>query len=357
MTTPAPRSILIIKTSSIGDVILTTPVAEALRQAYPQAQITWLVEEAVEDIVAGNPYVDQIVVWNRRRMRMLRHNRQWKELSEEYRRLQSPLRARRYDYCLDLQGFDRTLLAHMLIRARKRVFLPVPDRWHGYTHHIWRRKPLVHAVDYHLDVVRSAGLNIGSEVPPLRVAFSEQDAEHARSLLAPLRTRRFIVAINPLSTWASKEWDGNRYVELARRVVTELDGGVVLIGDPRNAEKCNTLAAQIGDGCLGLAGETSLKQLAALLTQCGCLITSDSGPMHLSVAVDTPVIALFGPTDPANYGPRGLSHTVIYQNLECSPCMNKHLPNPSCMSGITVDDVFSRVRSLVGNPLIALDSL
>ncbi|MCA1596988.1 MAG: glycosyltransferase family 9 protein [Chloroflexi bacterium] len=357
MSAAEPRSFLVIKTSSIGDVVLTTPVAEALRNAYPESHIAWLVEDKVADVLLGNPFVDDVIVWARKSLREVRRKRQWGAVRAEVAALSARLGARRYDCCLDLQGFDRTLLPHALIKADRRILLPGRDRLSGYTKSIWKRIPREHAVDYHLNVLRSGGLRIGSVVPRMRLPFSPDDARQARELLAPLAEYRKIVAINPSTTWPAKVWEWSRYADVARRLIEELAVGVVIVGGNTEGPACANLANEIGPGAISLAGITSLKQLAATLTLCDCLLSSDSGPMHISVAVGTPVVAMFGPTHPANHGPRGPEHTVIYRELACSPCMNRALVNPSCMDGITADFVFEQVARKLCPSLISVEAL
>jgi 3-deoxy-D-manno-octulosonic-acid transferase/heptosyltransferase-1 len=154
---------------------------------------------------------------------------------------------------------------------------------------------------------------------------------------------RFI-AVNPVALWETKLWDQGKFAELAQRIVQEMNVPVVLTGSAAEKPYIDGIQRTMKLPVANLAGETSLRDLAALYRLASLVVTTDSGPMHIAAAVNTPVVALFGPTDPARTGPYGTGHTVVRRGLSCSPCFLKECPSRRCMNEILVDDVFDAVR-------------
>jgi 3-deoxy-D-manno-octulosonic-acid transferase/heptosyltransferase-1 len=144
-----------------------------------------------------------------------------------------------------------------------------------------------------------------------------------------------LIAVNPSARWKTKLWD--KFAELIRRLPRER---VVLTGSAAERDQVEKIA----QGCQNVAGQTDLFELGELYRRCAVVITNDSGPMHLAAAVGTPVVAIFGPTDPALTGPYGKQHVVIRSGIPCSPCMKGecfHAPRMECMQLISVEQVLS----------------
>ena len=156
-----------------------------------------------------------------------------------------------------------------------------------------------------------------------------------------MRSLRF-VAVNPVAFWETKLWEDGKFAELCDRIRTELGIGVVLTG--REAGPLEKIRAGMKTEAVNLGGRTSLRELAALYREAALVVSTDSGPMHLAAAVGTPVVALFGPTDPGRTGPCGSGHKVIRGSLSCMPCFRKQCEDPRCMREISVEDVFTAVR-------------
>ncbi|OGP52789.1 MAG: lipopolysaccharide heptosyltransferase II, partial [Deltaproteobacteria bacterium RBG_13_52_11] len=157
-----------------------------------------------------------------------------------------------------------------------------------------------------------------------------------------------LIGLNPGATYGdAKCWSPKRFAELGRRFIKDYGASILIFGSSRPKEKelNATIAQGIGEGCLNLSGETSLLQLAALLRRCHLLVTNDTGTMHVSAAVGTRVVAIFGPTDPRTTSPLGEGHVVIRKETSCSPCLKRICPEDHrCMELISVLDVIEAVK-------------
>jgi 3-deoxy-D-manno-octulosonic-acid transferase/heptosyltransferase-1 len=152
------------------------------------------------------------------------------------------------------------------------------------------------------------------------------------------------VAVNPVAFWETKLWDDAKFAALCDRIRTELGLGVILTGG--EAGPLERIRAGMKTPAVNLGGQTSLRELACLYRRAALVVSTDSGPMHLAAAVGTPVVALFGPTDPARTGPYGAGHRVIRGALPCMPCLSKRCDDPRCMREISVETVFAAVKEV-----------
>jgi 3-deoxy-D-manno-octulosonic-acid transferase/heptosyltransferase-1 len=228
-------------------------------------------------------------------------------------------------------------------------------------------------VDRYFDLVRHvAAEKVGGEgcpasPPPFRVAIGEEQRRRVEALLAesgvvaakgsgaekeaepggekrPGSGGRFI-AVSPVAFWETKLWEEGKFAELCDRMATELGVAIVLTGG--EAGPLDRIRVRMKSPAVNLGGRTSLRELACLYGRASLLVTTDSGPMHLAAAVGTPVVALFGPTDPARTGPYGPGHRVIRRELTCSPCLKKQCETRRCMREIGVEEVFEAVREML----------
>ncbi len=299
---PAPsevRRILVVKLSSLGDVIHALPTVRNLKAA-SAATIDWLVQPEYAPLVRACPDVERVILFPRRGSGRER----WQMLLD--------LRRERYDLAADLQGLLKSAIPTFLARARLRVgpsFAREGARWlydavAGPTH---RNR---HAVMQVADLIRWLGW------PEMPIEFPLRFAP-GTPLGAPPR-----VVFAPCSRWPTKNWPPEFFRALAARL---LDAGatVLIVGAERDRAAAASIAAGLGpsDRVINLAGRTTLEQLGALLSHADLAITVDSGPMHLAAALGVPVLAIFGPTDPVRTGPYGpLSRVLTAPPLPCMPC-------------------------------------
>lgn len=328
------KKILIVKPSSLGDIIHTLPVLYGLRKSYPGAHIEWVVKEEWKEILENNPLLDGLII-----------------LKPGVRGFMSALRTireKRFDMVIDLQGLLRSGLLSYSSKAPLRIGfenaremahifynekIPVPapmhavDRYCLVFHHLHDSLPL-------REIDKDMVFPLYTEIEDYEwtIKFLEDNG---------LKDRHPLIAINPFSRWEKKRWPFKFFLILIKKLICTTKGGIILLGSPEDiktiGEDIKPLAKEIAIA----GGKTSLKRLVALLERVDLLITNDSGPMHIGAAVGTKVVALFGPTSPALTGPYGEGHRVIRKDMECSPCFRKACVHgrPICMEAITVEEV------------------
>jgi lipopolysaccharide heptosyltransferase I len=347
----AARRILIVRLSALGDVVHVLPLLDALRRARPDAHIGWLVEEASSSLLAGHPQIDRVWVVPRRiSRRWLRRGRVaavaglWAPLLRE-------LRAARYEVSIDAQcNFRSSLLARLSGAPRRVGFAPpfTKEKAHWLlTDRVAPppRKQL--KVDRNLELLRRFGIDARGARARLIIPAAARSA--ARAFRAGLGAAP-AVALHPgvSGFGAFKCWSPERYAALARRLHAERGALCIVTWGPGERD----LAQQIvrdADGAAEVAPETaSILDLAALFEACDAVVGGDTGPVHLAAALGVPVIALYGPKDPAVYAPwdgrTGTAVATLWKRVHCSPCGLRRCHNVICMPAIQVEDVAAAVR-------------
>jgi heptosyltransferase-1 len=347
-------NILIVKLSAIGDVIHTLPSLTALRRCYPESDITWVVEETAADLLADHPDLDRVIVSGRKRwIDELKRGRiagPLKEMLSFFREL----RSRRYDLVVDFHGLFKSAVIVLLSGGKRKLGYDSLQELSGLFYNEKIPEDMgKHAVDRYLDFVRHIAGKSGEHcippVPEFKIALGEKEKQRVAALLDEHTEMwpqdksgpRFI-AVNPVAFWETKLWRDERFAELCDRIREELGIGVVLTGG--EAAPLERIAQKIRTPAVNFGGRTTLRELACLYRQAALLVTTDSGPMHLAAAVGTPVVALFGPTDPSRTGPCGDGHRVVRTGISCSPCFRKRCGNPRCMTEMTVAEVLAAVK-------------
>jgi heptosyltransferase-2 len=322
------RKILVVNMNYMGDALMTTPAITALRRAYPDAQIDTVVGEgAPADVLQGNGDIDNIIV------RTARDS--WGRCVQIYRLL----REGRYTDAIILPALSAYAIAAFVARTPVRVGLANRGMNHLLTHPMPTTS--AHMADSFLDTV-DVPQSAKATQRRLAVVVDPRSREYAEKLLLSkgIDPERPLVAVNLGATRPQKRWFVESFAELVDRLA---DVQTLLVGagaeDLGRAK--SIIAAATKTRPVNLVNDTSVKQLAGVLERCDLVISADSGPMHLATAVGTPVLALFGSTDPAETGPYDAQSRSIYKALSCAPCKNH--PTCSgrfdCMRAITADEV------------------
>ena len=338
-------NILIVKLSAIGDVIHTLPSLAALRHLYPDAHITWVVEEAAADLVIHHPYLDEVLISRRKSWIKNVKAGQFQSTGREIQSFLTRLRSRRYDLVIDFHGLLKSGAVVFLSGGKRKLGY---DSWQELSGLFLNEKipedMTKHAVDRYLDFLRYLGAQINDVefVLPL-TDETKKEAQRLRDQYH-LSEKQYI-AINPIAYWETKLWDNGKFARLADLIIEKLKLDVIFTGSNK-ADAADILSRMTKEG-INLGGKTSLPILAEIYKSARAVITTDSGPMHLAAAVGTPVIALFGPTDPARTGPYGKGHTVIRAGLPCSPCLLKKCPTKKCMEEITPVQVYAVLENQI----------
>lgn len=326
--------ILIIKPSSLGDIIHTLPVVQALKDHWPEAEIDWLVFDTFKEVVGLCPLISEILVFQRHR---------WNRLTcqgEVARFISSELRKKEYDLVIDLQGLLRSGLLTYATRAPRKIGLQ--DAREGarffYNEIVHWSEPKLHAIDRYLKTMDHLGIAVSSVRFPMALA----------GRLNPLVERRLpetpFVLVNPFSRGEFKRWRLSGFQEVMGFAP---DIPFVIIGQKGDAAEASLLA---GRNIINLAGQTTMLDMVHLVARSSGLLTNDSGPMHLGVALGVPVVALFGQgaSDPALTGPYGKngSHTLIFDMSESHPLFD---PSIQPESPELRADINRLIAGLMGN--------
>ncbi len=320
-----PRRVLIIKPSSLGDIVHALPVLDQLRRAWPTAHIAWLIGKPFAGLLAGHRQIDELIPFDR-----ARYGRIWRDpaAAADFARFVLSLRRRRFELVIDLQGLIRSAMLGVLSGARWRVGFT--DAREGavlfYSHKSGPAEGAQHAVDRNLFLLKT--LDIDPQPPRFGLAVSADHRRTARQLLHAARKPdgSALIALVPGARWASKRWPVECWAELADRITDSHLGTCVLLGGPDERSLANRIAAAARTPIANLAGTTSLPELLAVIEQVDAVVCNDSGPMHLAAALDKPTVALFGPTNPARTGPYSPAARVLRIELDCSPCYRRACP-------------------------------
>ena len=351
MPQPVPR-ILIIKPSSLGDVVHALPILAAARKTYPQAHIAWLINENFAPFLVNHPLLDDVIPFHRRH-----YGRMWRSPRSflDFWSFVLDLRKQRFDLILDLQGLIRSGLTAFFSGAPRRFGLADAREyaWLFYTNRVHCPPGVEHAVDKNVHLARSAGLEI--ETPEFPLALRSEEYDDARRLLAgaaghPLES---FLAVLPGARWPSKLWPEEN---IARLIDRAQDAGlppVVLLGAPDERESARRIIAACRSKVADLVGRTTLRQLSATIDLARAVVCHDSGPMHIAAALNKPIVALFGPTNPTRTGPYSPAARVLSHPIECSPCYRRSCPfgHQRCLRDLTPDTVCSELTQLLNAAL------
>jgi len=336
-------NILIVKLSAIGDVVHTLPSLSALRKLYPKANITWVIEEAASDLIKDHPYLDRVIVSYRKQwLKDLKKGQVGKTIAG-IRSFIKEIRGRPYDLVIDFHGLLKSAVIVLLTSGRRKLGYRSMQELSGlFLNEKIPEDMGKHAVLRYLDFPRYLGADCGEAEFPIPI--QQENRERVEELLKANRIDRKdgFVVVNPIAFWETKLWEDEKFARLCDLIAEELKVRVIFTGS--DFEKLCRIQSLMTSPSINLGGRTTIRDLAYLYQLSALLVTTDSGPMHLAAAVGTPVVALFGPTDPSRTGPYGEGHTVIRKGLVCSPCFLKKCDTKRCMHEITVEDVFHAVE-------------
>ena len=308
------KRILVIKLKQPGDVLVSSPVLTALKEAWPQARVSYLVPKGTEEMIADHPLLDRLYVVDRR-------EGSWSQALSFLREL----RRARFDLVLELSGGDRGAMYTRISGARERLGFSYGGRafWHRFCFTRMLPPPSLrmHMVEHNLEAVRALGIE--PRQPRLNFFWPTEVQGRIEALLAAhsLSPGDFVV-MHPGAGWRFKCWTPAGYARVMEALEREKHLKVVLTGSTAVHEQ-ELVAAILKESRvspINLLGRLTLKELGALIAQARFFFGVDSAPMHLAAAVGIPAVALFGPSGDFNWGPWGEGHLVIKKDWECLPC-------------------------------------
>jgi lipopolysaccharide heptosyltransferase I len=331
--------ILILKPSSLGDVVQALPVLRLLKLSLPESQIYWWISSEFVSLLHGDPDLAGIFPFNRRRWTLPVY---WAEPVQSLREM----RAHRFDWVIDLQSLARSAICAWL--ANGNFTIGLGDQREGapafYDASVPRPSYYTHAVDWYLEVLRFLNIPIHSNFSwlPRRL----EAIESIQRKWAPEKSRWIIV--NPGARWWNKRWPIEYYQDLVARILDVYpDVNIAIMGAQNDAQLGAALAKPHPERCLDLTGKTSLTEMVEWVRISELMVTNDTGPMHIAAALGKPTVAIFGPTEPRRTGPYHQIQDAVRIQLPCSPCLKPycryHEPI-ACLRNIAPASVFQHVQ-------------
>ncbi|MBQ9366030.1 MAG: glycosyltransferase family 9 protein [Schwartzia sp.] len=337
-------NILIIKLSAIGDVIHALPVSYAIKETYPDARVTWVVEPPALNILEDNPYIDEIIIFEKKKFK--------ESLSgflENFSPFRRKLKEGHFDIALDLQGLGKSAAIAYFSGAKKRYGTCNMREMSNFI-----SKPVIgehkngHIVERYLDVTRAIGCRVNDVVFP--VAISEKDERIAKDTIKKYGVSDgasyAVLAVG--ANWPNKRWPVSYYADLADWLFGQQIIPVFVGGGALDESLISEITRKAQIPPVSIVGKTTLKQLAAVIKNSQFVIGGDTGPVHLAAGLKVPTIMLMGPTDANRNGPYGQSENAIEVNRPCRWCWKRACPKGlDCLSAISVDMVKSKIRTMI----------
>jgi lipopolysaccharide heptosyltransferase II len=322
--------ILILKPSSLGDVVLAIPILRSLKQAYPVSEIYWWLSSDLLSLLEDDPDLTRVIPFRRRNWHSCANVR---ELVGNVR----TLRSLHFDWVIDLQGLFRSAALGWLVRGK--VFVGLSDFGEGarffFDVPITRSDYYIHAKDYYQSVLKALNVPMAQDFEwlPLRPRIQE-------AILSAYPTgNRRLVALVPGARRENKRWPIQYFIDLVGKLLVDCDDlQFVVLGGAADRELGDRLYQAAPERCWNLAGKTTLAEMVEWIRLSQLVVTNDSGPMHVAAALARPVVAMFGPTEPRRTGPYGQLEHVLQATLPCVPCMSHHChhqPRLECLRLIT----------------------
>jgi len=336
------KRILIARTDRIGDVVLSTPVIKALRKALPGAFIAMMVSPYTRAIVDGNPYLNEVITFDKKK-------------------LKGPFGTIRFSKKLKKKNFDTVIVLHPTVRVHIIVWLAgiknrvgLNKKW-GFllTRKIAHTKQLggKHEVDFNLDILRLVGIEPkGKE---LFVPVKEENRVKIERILKEneLKNSGFVV-VHPGASCPSKRWPSERFAMVADQIIKKFHRKVVIVASANNKDFGRKMREKTESAVLDLSGSLSVGELSALLEKSKLLISNDSGPVHIAVALGIPVVAIFGRNQPGlsstRWGPIGKNDIVLHKDVGCIECLAHNCTSGfKCLTAIEPNKVLEAAGKLL----------
>jgi len=342
LTALQPAEILVIKLKHIGDLLVMVPALRALKAHWPEARLTVLLNSGMGELIEGLPYIDELIYFDRVRIKGNWHAE---------RDFLKDIRAREFDLAIDFTGGERSAWYCWLSGAAVRV--GVDDRRGFPGRRLLYHKLLPwgpsHYVNNHLEII--APLGIKNAALDMEIAISDQVRKSALAKISSLTDSYCI--LHPTSRWMFKSWP----VISCQKTILGLQSlglPVVITSGPEKKEK--QLVAKIiaglpnQNGVIDLSGQTTLPELAALISNGKLFLGVDSAPLHIASATGTPAVVLFGPSGVYNWGPWQIPHRVVTAGRDCSPCGKdgcRGSKRSDCLEELKAEQILQTIAELL----------
>ncbi|MBI4651939.1 glycosyltransferase family 9 protein [Candidatus Desantisbacteria bacterium] len=336
--TPSPKKILIIQIRRVGDIILTTPVIRAVRSAYPEAHIDFLSNDLSKDVLDGNPYLNEIVVMNEKKTRS--YLDQLKFILY--------VRERTYDMIFDFLGTSRSAFITAFSGADSRIGFKFRGRHWAYNYKIKPDYSHKYVVNYKFDLLNAVG--IPGEAAALEEIFIPDISKEKVNRFfyeKGITDKDIIISITPTSRRKTRMWTHEGYARLADILIEKYNAKIIFVYGPGEEEVINKIISMMNKKAEVFPPDT-LKELSFLIKKSRFLIGNDNGPTHIAVAMKTPTLTIFGPSEDWKWAsPEKAIHRIIKKkNLDCLGCGKHECDNHICMTTLSYKDVETEFNKL-----------
>ncbi len=334
------REILVVRTSYIGDVIMTLPILRPLKERFPQARVTFLTSRAASEVLRTNPWVDEVMSFDPFWF--------YPSSGGDYVRFMRGLRGRSFDLVIEARGDIRELL--LLVGPLKVACKVSYDVGGGgfLLTHVVPYEGLRHKVRYHMGLVGY----LGCRVDRIDWGFYLTPEERARALeiLNVHGIEPPFLALHPGSRMPLKQWPVHRYAMLCDMLAEEYAMPIVVFGSKADRDSVVGVRRRVRHGVVDLSEALTLREFAAVIAHCRLLVCNDSAPMHVAACEGVPTVAIFGPSKSVETAPYGDIHSVVEKDFpcrySCDEAICRHRRHHACMLDISVQDVFDAVKKL-----------
>ena len=333
------NNILIIKMSSLGDVLHTLPFVAELRERFPHARLTWLVHPQFSGFVPDPPMVDEVIYFDKVKFNKMSLGKKWSCFKE----MRSLLHSRNFDLVIDMQGLFKSAVLAAISGCNNRIgYCEMREGSGLVSKAITGAHAKDHVIERYLDVARY----LGCAVKDIRFPMPDLQKEWQAVQEKTEAVKEPYVVLVPGARWETKKWPIEYFSELAEMILR--DGKqVVLAGGPEDTSLGSQIT-RLSPGVTDLTGKTGLRELGALIQHSTAYISGDTGPLFIAAAMKRPLIALYGPTRPDRTGPYGSSEAVIIRApVSCAGCLKKRCSKWICMKAITPEMVFDEYKKKV----------
>jgi len=330
---PFIKKILLIRLRPIGDIVMTTPAIKILREEFPDAFISYVVEPSYTRLVENHACIDEVLTLRR------------DSTVTEFLKFIRKIRKRNYDLLIDFHCGPRASLISFLSNARLKVGFKVKYRHLVYDIKVPRKreKGYYHSVESHVNLVKAVGVK-KEEIPDLNLPSpSESERQKIDNFFKENNLSPFKKIVLHISAGNEyRDWGVENIAKLVQLFLENPEIKIILIGDERDKEVERKISEKVQDNFLSLVGKLNLIELRELISASNLFIGSDSGPMHIAASTSTPIVALFGPTIPAVFGPWKAKAKIIEKELSCRPCRQKRCiyKDFRCLRTITPEEVY-----------------
>ncbi|MDR3346597.1 MAG: lipopolysaccharide heptosyltransferase I [Campylobacteraceae bacterium] len=338
------KNILIIKMSSLGDILHTLPFAAALRERFPKARISWLVHPQFADFIPLPSVIDEVIFFDKVRFQ----KSSFADKVRYFFHMRRLLREKRFDLVIDMQGLFKSAVLAFLSGCKNRIGYCEMRELSGFVSKaVCGENRNAHVIERYLDVARF----LGSEVKNIKFPMADLSLEEkaVEQKLKSLGVEGRYIVVVPAARWWTKEWPLEHYAKLVSLI--SKDGFcVVLAGGAAERAKSQKIVSLAGaKDIVDLSGDTTLRELAALIKAAAFYISADTGPLHFAAAFKKPLIAMYGPTLANRTGPYANDNaTVILSSAPCTGCLKKKCDNWHCMADITPEAVYKVFKDKIG---------